>query len=314
MNLEDYYTPNQEEGQEEEIQELTPAKRSKLLKETFKKENLKRNFRGIWIPAEIWLNEKLSTEEKVLWAEINSLQGKEGCFASNYYFALFLGKSERQIQRYLQHLEEEGFITIKDKMGKNRKIFSVLNNTTTTLQSTTTTSMSSTTTPMTPLPRHPCHPYNKVYNKDIDNKYIESNNSLNHDIITATERSFQNNPSLQQKNNQKDAIYYKGEKIGEKCPRCGLVVPLSRLYPVSTNEKICGDCYKKILEFRQKIIRKKVSKEIWGLSPEKREKTLEKALKYAQKTGGRIVNWVDRTQIDEEIVKTERRIKTKSKK
>ncbi len=314
MDALNYYSLNQEESQGEEIEKLTPEKRAELLKKTFKKEGLKRTFRGIWIPAEIWENEKLSTEERILWAEIDSLQGKEGCFASNYYFALFLGRSERQIRRYLKNLEEGGFIVIKDKESRKRRIFSALRNTTRTSVTSTRTSMTETRTSMSGLHGHPCPIYNKVYNKDIDNKYIESNNSLNHNIITATERSFQNSPSLQQKNNQKDAIYFKGEKIGEKCPRCGLVVPLSRLYPVSTNEKICGDCYKKILEFRQKIIRKKVSKEIWGLPPEKREKTLEKALKYAQKTGGRIVNWVDRTQIDEEIVKTERRIKTKSKK
>jgi hypothetical protein len=102
----------------------------KSIEDIIKEEGLGRNFKGIWIPASVWLNEKLSTEEKVLWAEIDSLEGKEGCFASNAYFAKFLGKSERQIKYYLKHLKDENLIEIKNPGGKNRKIFSVYQKTT----------------------------------------------------------------------------------------------------------------------------------------------------------------------------------------
>ena len=51
---------------------------------------MNREFRGIWIPKDIWLNKDLSTNEKVLLAEIDSLGGSSnGCFASNQYFADF---------------------------------------------------------------------------------------------------------------------------------------------------------------------------------------------------------------------------------
>ena len=97
----------------------------KLIGDIIKEEGLGRNFRGIWIPAAVWLNEKLSIEEKTLWAEIDSLEGEDGCFASNSYFARFLGKSERQIRYYLKHLKDEKLIEVKNPGGKDRKIFSV---------------------------------------------------------------------------------------------------------------------------------------------------------------------------------------------
>jgi hypothetical protein len=97
----------------------------KPIGDIIKEEGLGRNFRGIWIPASVWLNEKLSADEKILWAEIDSLEGKDGCFASNAYFAKFLRKSERQIKYYLKHLKDERLIEIKNPGGKDRKIFSV---------------------------------------------------------------------------------------------------------------------------------------------------------------------------------------------
>ena len=33
-----------------------------------------RAFRGVWIPAEIWLSEAMTLQEKVMLVEINSLQ------------------------------------------------------------------------------------------------------------------------------------------------------------------------------------------------------------------------------------------------
>jgi DnaD/phage-associated family protein len=70
-----------------------------------------RPFKGIWIPAEIWLDEKLTVTEKVLYAEIDSFcsKGRE-CFCSNAHFAKVLQVSERQVRRLLCSLEEKGFI------------------------------------------------------------------------------------------------------------------------------------------------------------------------------------------------------------
>ena len=48
----------------------------------------KREFLGIWIPKEIWLNRDLSINEKCLLVEIQSLDTEEThCYANNEYFA-----------------------------------------------------------------------------------------------------------------------------------------------------------------------------------------------------------------------------------
>jgi DnaD/phage-associated family protein len=73
---------------------------------------MERPFKGIWIPAEIWLDEKLTVMEKVLYAEIDSFcsKGRE-CFCSNAHFAKVLQVSERQVIRLINSLEEKGVIS-----------------------------------------------------------------------------------------------------------------------------------------------------------------------------------------------------------
>ncbi len=72
-----------------------------------------RDFKGIWIPKEIWLSPTLSLMEKVLFVEISSLDNERGCFASNRYFAEFFDVSPRQIATYVASLKEKGFITVR---------------------------------------------------------------------------------------------------------------------------------------------------------------------------------------------------------
>lgn len=71
-----------------------------------------RNFRGIWIPAELWLDTRLSDFEKNLFAEIDSLDGDDHCYANNEYFMTFFNKQERTLQRGLAKLKNLGMIEI----------------------------------------------------------------------------------------------------------------------------------------------------------------------------------------------------------
>ena len=71
-----------------------------------------RDFKGIWIPREIWESENLSIMEKVSFVEIHSLDNERGCYASNRYFSEFFHVSERQIQTYIAGLKAKGFITV----------------------------------------------------------------------------------------------------------------------------------------------------------------------------------------------------------
>jgi len=71
-----------------------------------------RDFKGIWIPKDIWLSDELSLIEKVLFVEIHSLDNERGCFASNKYFAGFFGLHPRRIAEHIASLKEKGFITV----------------------------------------------------------------------------------------------------------------------------------------------------------------------------------------------------------
>lgn len=78
-----------------------------------------REFKGIWIPKEIWLNEKLSLREKCLLVEIDSLSnGKKGCFATNEYLGNFLGISSGSLANLLTDMRKRNLInTVTDALG-----------------------------------------------------------------------------------------------------------------------------------------------------------------------------------------------------
>jgi hypothetical protein len=84
----------------------------------------KRDFKGVWIPKEIWLSKDLSLFEKVLFVEIHSLDNERGCFASNQHFGRFLGVSDRQIRRYISRLEKKHYInvTIKNRNERTMRV------------------------------------------------------------------------------------------------------------------------------------------------------------------------------------------------
>ena len=73
------------------------------------KEN--RDFKGVWIPKEVWLNKDISIIEKCLLVEIDSLDnGEKGCFASNEYLATFFNLSESRMANIISDLKKRGFI------------------------------------------------------------------------------------------------------------------------------------------------------------------------------------------------------------
>ena len=70
-----------------------------------------RNFKGIWIPKEIWLSEALTLQEKVFLVEIDSLDNEEGCFACNQYFSDFFGVSKVRVSEVINSLVKKRYIT-----------------------------------------------------------------------------------------------------------------------------------------------------------------------------------------------------------
>src|ERR1043166_2077708 len=85
-------------------------------------ERPQRDFKGVWIPREIWLSPSLSLMEKVIFVEIDSLDNERGCFASNRHFAEFFGVSDRQIRTYVNSLTKKGFVTVTVKNRNERVI------------------------------------------------------------------------------------------------------------------------------------------------------------------------------------------------
>lgn len=88
---------------------------------------ISRQFKGIWIPAEIWLDRSLSYFEKSLLSEIHSLEGEDGCFASNEYLAEFFNERIRKIQEGIALLKERGYVASKDFDGRQRVLITSLN-------------------------------------------------------------------------------------------------------------------------------------------------------------------------------------------
>lgn len=97
-----------------------------------KKESIKnlRAFKGIWIPAEIWLSEDLSDRDKIILAEIDSLDNIDGCFATNKYFANFFNLSIVRVSNIISNLIEKKYITSSiDQSRGNRRVLRVLKKT-----------------------------------------------------------------------------------------------------------------------------------------------------------------------------------------
>lgn len=79
-----------------------------------------RAFKGVWIPAEVWLSDELTIYEKAVFAEIDSLDGENHCWASNEYLAKFCKMSEVTISRSISKLIQLGFIEKLSFDGRQR--------------------------------------------------------------------------------------------------------------------------------------------------------------------------------------------------
>lgn len=79
-----------------------------------------RGFKGIWVPKEIWLDDRLTALEKVIFAEIDSLDNDFGCAVSNAKLAGFCGCTERKITQAISKLKGFGLIEEVSFDGRQR--------------------------------------------------------------------------------------------------------------------------------------------------------------------------------------------------
>tara|TARA_R100000734_G_scaffold19138_1_gene18431 strand:+ start:1485 stop:2588 length:1104 start_codon:yes stop_codon:yes gene_type:complete len=82
--------------------------------------NKDRNFLGVWIPKDVYLNKDLSWSEKILLVEIESLDNQDGCFASNDYFADFLDVTKTTISTAISKLKKLGYVEQVSFDGRRR--------------------------------------------------------------------------------------------------------------------------------------------------------------------------------------------------
>lgn len=78
-----------------------------------------RDFKGVWIPKQIWLDKELTWMEKLVLVELESLDNENGCFASNKYLAEFFQVSKPRITQIIKSLEKKGRLKVHlQKEGK----------------------------------------------------------------------------------------------------------------------------------------------------------------------------------------------------
>lgn len=73
-----------------------------------------RDFKGVFIPKEIWCHPDLSGDEKMMWGEIYALDNEFGCIASNEHFMEMFGWSNpRKVQREIKSLKDKDLISVE---------------------------------------------------------------------------------------------------------------------------------------------------------------------------------------------------------
>ena len=90
-------------------------------------DELIRDFKGIWIPKEIWLDKRLNVLDKVILMEIDSLDADDsGCFASNEYLANFCQCTETKVSTSISKLIKLEYLEVLKFDGRKRYLKSRL--------------------------------------------------------------------------------------------------------------------------------------------------------------------------------------------
>lgn len=90
---------------------------------------MNRGFKGVWIPKELWLNKELTWMEKLMLAEIDSLDNDDGCYASNGYLGPFFQISTTRVSQIVSSLKKKGYISVRyEREGKEikRRVLNIL--------------------------------------------------------------------------------------------------------------------------------------------------------------------------------------------
>ena len=82
----------------------------------------KQKLKGLWIPAEILLNEELTDKEKLILAMILYLSEEtSSCFASNKYIANIVNVTRDRVSKIISSLRDKNYIKVKLKYKTDSK-------------------------------------------------------------------------------------------------------------------------------------------------------------------------------------------------
>ena len=88
-----------------------------------------RDFKGVWIPKVVWLDDRLTALDKVILTEIDSLdQGERGCYASNQHIADFCQCSVTKVSTSVSKLIDLKYLYVQNYDGRKRELKSRLSN------------------------------------------------------------------------------------------------------------------------------------------------------------------------------------------
>ena len=145
---------------------------------------MNRDFKGVWVPKEIWLRDDLDAIEKVILAEIDSLDNENNCVAGNEYFARFCQCSESKVSKTIKKLKDLQLIEIVSFDGRHRKIRVVKEN----IQSST---------------KNKAESYKNKANNIVNNPISNTNNNKNNTNVLLDENSSLGNNFLKSSNTLK---------------------------------------------------------------------------------------------------------------
>lgn len=142
---------------------------------------MNRDFKGVWVPKEIWLRTDLDAVEKVILAEIDSLDNENSCVAGNEYFAHFCQCSESKVSKTIKKLKDLQLIEIVSFDGRHRKIRVVKEN----IQSSKIYEAESYKNKANNIVNNPISNTN---NKNNTNVLLDGNPSLNKDFLKSSSK------------------------------------------------------------------------------------------------------------------------------
>ncbi len=82
-----------------------------------------RKFKGIWMPAALWEYPGMNITERCFFAEIDSLDHGDGCWAKNNHFSKLFKLSKNRCSEIINKMAEKGFIRIEIAENGDRRMF-----------------------------------------------------------------------------------------------------------------------------------------------------------------------------------------------